>query len=195
MTRVLIADDDIVVRDVVRRYLERDGLDVSIAHDGTEALRLLGSQRIDVAVLDVMMPGPDGLTPKETLAIVTREARALVTQQFDLLNDALLPQLAANGIRFLRRGTWNDAQRAWVHDYFTREVLPVLTPIGLDPALLANRPPGPPDEAAVAFVRPMVEKASLALCVNEAWAMLACVAIAGVLLVPFARDRLDKKVR
>jgi len=62
MTRVLIADDDIVVRDVVRRYLERDGLDVSIAHDGTEALRLLGSERIDVAVLDVMMPGPDGLT-------------------------------------------------------------------------------------------------------------------------------------
>jgi DHA2 family multidrug resistance protein len=65
--------------------------------------------------------------------------------------------------------------------------------IGLDPALLANRPPGPPDEAAVAYVRPMVEKASLALCVNEAWAMLACVAIAGVLLVPFARDRSETK--
>jgi len=45
----------------------------------------------------------------------------------------------------------------------------------------------------VAFVRPMVEKASLALCVNEAWAMLACVAIVGVLLVPFARDRRDTK--
>src|SRR5258705_13548961 len=62
VTRVLIADDDTVVRDVVRRYLERDGLDVVIAHDGNEALRLLGSERIDVAVLDVMMPGPDGLT-------------------------------------------------------------------------------------------------------------------------------------
>jgi DHA2 family multidrug resistance protein len=37
----------------------------------------------------------------------------------------------------------------------------------------------------------MVEKASLALTVNEAWAMLACVAIAGLLLVPFARDRAD----
>ena len=59
---MLIADDDTVVRDVVRRYLERDGLEVSIAHDGNEALRLLGSQRIDVAVLDVMMPGPDGLS-------------------------------------------------------------------------------------------------------------------------------------
>src|SRR5260370_35681785 len=62
MTRVLIADDDTVVRDVGRRYLERDGLEVAIARDGNEALRLLGTQRIDVAVLDVMMPGPDGLT-------------------------------------------------------------------------------------------------------------------------------------
>ena len=61
MTRVLIADDDNVVRDVVRRYLERDGLDVSVAHDGNQALKLLGTERIDVAVLDVMMPGPDGL--------------------------------------------------------------------------------------------------------------------------------------
>ena len=34
-----------------------------------------------------------------------------------------------------------------------------------------------------------VEKAALALCVNEAWAMLACVAFAGLMLVPFARDR------
>jgi two-component system, OmpR family, response regulator ResD len=58
---VLIADDDVVVRDVVRRYLERDGMDVSVAGDGHEALRMLGSERIDVAVLDVMMPGPNGL--------------------------------------------------------------------------------------------------------------------------------------
>ncbi|WP_244069051.1 DHA2 family efflux MFS transporter permease subunit [Bradyrhizobium sp. Ce-3] len=61
--------------------------------------------------------------------------------------------------------------------------------IGLDPMLLINRPPGPPDEATVAFIRPLVERASLALSVNEAWAMLACVAIAGLLLVPFARER------
>lgn len=67
MTRVLIADDDSVVRDVVRRYLERDGLEVAIARDGTEALRLLGTERIDVAVLDVMMPGPDGVTLCRTL--------------------------------------------------------------------------------------------------------------------------------
>jgi MFS transporter, DHA2 family, multidrug resistance protein len=55
--------------------------------------------------------------------------------------------------------------------------------------LFLNQPPGPPDEAAIAYVRPMVERASLALSVNEAWAMLACVAIAALLLVPLARDK------
>jgi DHA2 family multidrug resistance protein len=60
--------------------------------------------------------------------------------------------------------------------------------IGLSAKLFLDRPPGPPDEATIAFVRPMVERASLALCVNDAWAMLACVAVVGLLLVPFARD-------
>ena len=65
--RVLIADDDAVVRDIVRRYLERDGLEVRVASDGHEALRVLGNERIDVAVLDVMMPGPNGLSLCRTL--------------------------------------------------------------------------------------------------------------------------------
>ncbi|WP_313676435.1 response regulator transcription factor [Mycolicibacterium sp.] len=65
--RVLIADDDAVVRDIVRRYLERDGLEVRVAGDGNEALRVLGTERIDVAVLDVMMPGPNGLSLCRTL--------------------------------------------------------------------------------------------------------------------------------
>ena len=66
-SRVLIADDDVVVRDIVRRYLERDGHEVRIAGDGNEALRVLGSERIDVAVLDVMMSGPNGLSLCRTL--------------------------------------------------------------------------------------------------------------------------------
>jgi len=84
--------------------------------------------------LGIDEPGPDGMLPKEILAVVTREARELVAGQYRLLNDVLLPELAAAGIRFLRRNIWTDAQRAWIHDYFVREVLPVLTPIGLDPA-------------------------------------------------------------
>lgn len=61
--------------------------------------------------------------------------------------------------------------------------------IGLDPQLMLSRPSGPPDAAAIAYVRPLVEKASLALSVNEAWMMLAGVALIGLLLVPFARDK------
>jgi DHA2 family multidrug resistance protein len=60
--------------------------------------------------------------------------------------------------------------------------------IGLSQELFANRAPGPPDAAAIGFVRPLVEKAALALSVNEAWALLAGVALAGLLLVPLARD-------
>ena len=66
-SRVIIADDDAVVRDIVRRYLERDGLEVRLAGDGNEALRVLSTERIDVAILDVMMPGPDGLSLCRTL--------------------------------------------------------------------------------------------------------------------------------
>ena len=66
-SRVLVADDDVVVRDIVRRYLERDGHEVRVVGDGNEALRVLGSERIDVAVLDVMMPGPNGLSLCRTL--------------------------------------------------------------------------------------------------------------------------------
>jgi DHA2 family multidrug resistance protein len=60
--------------------------------------------------------------------------------------------------------------------------------IGLSKELFAKRIPGPPDAQAVAFVRPMVEQASLAMSVNEAWALLACVALLGLLLVPLARE-------
>jgi DHA2 family multidrug resistance protein len=61
--------------------------------------------------------------------------------------------------------------------------------IGLSAQLFADRLPGPLDARTVAFVRPMVERASLALSANEAWAFLACVALAGLLLVPFAREK------
>lgn len=66
--------------------------------------------------------------------------------------------------------------------------LTAATAIGLDPKLLLERALRPPTDAEIAFVRPLVEKASLALCVNEAWAMLAGFALIGLLVAPFARD-------
>ena len=58
----------------------------------------------------------------------------MVTEQYQHLNDVILPALAEQGIRFLRRSGWNEAQREWIRDYFHREMVPVLTPIGLDPS-------------------------------------------------------------
>ncbi|MCL4800653.1 MAG: polyphosphate kinase 1 [Burkholderiales bacterium] len=78
--------------------------------------------------------GPDGMTPRETFAQVSRIAHELVERQYRLLNEALLPALERERIRFLRRAELTEAQRAWVREYFFREMLPVLTPIGLDPA-------------------------------------------------------------
>jgi MFS transporter, DHA2 family, multidrug resistance protein len=58
--------------------------------------------------------------------------------------------------------------------------------IGLDLNLFTHRPAGVSDATVEAYVRPMVEKAAFALSTNEAWALLACAALLGLLLVPFA---------
>jgi DHA2 family multidrug resistance protein len=58
--------------------------------------------------------------------------------------------------------------------------------IGLDVELFLHRPANVSDATAEAFVRPMVERAAFAFSVNEAWALLAVVALIGMLLVPFA---------
>jgi len=79
-------------------------------------------------------PGPDGRAPIEVFEAVSREAHALVAEQYLLLNQTVLPALAASGIVFPKREEWSAAQREWIRDYFFRELLPVLTPIGLDPA-------------------------------------------------------------
>jgi len=78
--------------------------------------------------------GPDGLPPRQVFALVSTEAHELIARQYQILNDAVLPKLAEQDIRFLRRTHWNDVQREWIRAYFFRELMPILTPIGLDPA-------------------------------------------------------------
>lgn len=79
-------------------------------------------------------PGPDGMPLTTVYRQVARATHALVSAQYRVLNEDLLPALDAEGIRFLRRSAWTEAQRAWAHEHFRREILPVLTPIGLDPS-------------------------------------------------------------
>jgi polyphosphate kinase len=76
----------------------------------------------------------DGLSALETLHRVSLESQELVEQQYRLLNEAVMPAMRNEGIALMTMGTWNDEQAQWARQYFRQEVLPVLTPIGLDPA-------------------------------------------------------------
>lgn len=84
--------------------------------------------------LGVDTRGPDNLYPAEQMAKVSERTHALVAAQYRLLNETLIPALAKEGIRFLRRTQWNPDQARWVAERFRDDLLPLLSPIVLDPA-------------------------------------------------------------
>jgi len=65
---------------------------------------------------------------------VAAKVHELVDRQYALYNDELVPAFAQHGIRILGHGDRSPEQKRWVHDYFAREVRPLLIPVGLDPA-------------------------------------------------------------
>ena len=78
--------------------------------------------------------GADNLSPAEVLARISETAHQFVEEQYKVWNDLIVPALANNKIRLLRRAQWKPKLGRWLHRYFNDEVLPVLSPIGLDPA-------------------------------------------------------------
>ena len=58
---ILIVDDDAGIRELVAEYLQRQGLQVSVAADGRQMREVLATQRVDLLVLDLMLPGTDGI--------------------------------------------------------------------------------------------------------------------------------------
>ncbi len=74
----------------------------------------------------------EGLSAREILEEISREAHDIVKVQYRLLQKSVLMALRARNINFLRRREWNPEQRAWVAEYFQRNILPVLSPLGLD---------------------------------------------------------------
>jgi polyphosphate kinase len=75
--------------------------------------------------------GPYSVRSYEKLSAA---AHKLVERQYALYNDELMPAFAKQGIAIVSHGERTAAQRAWVHEYFEREVRPLLIPVGLDPA-------------------------------------------------------------
>ncbi|MDX1519151.1 MAG: polyphosphate kinase 1, partial [Gammaproteobacteria bacterium] len=78
--------------------------------------------------------GPDNMAPAEVLKHVREKALELVEEQYRVLNEVIIPELAKEKIRMLRRAQWKPKLSRWIRRYFTSELLPVLSPIGLDPA-------------------------------------------------------------
>ncbi|WP_426690052.1 polyphosphate kinase 1 [Rhodanobacter ginsengiterrae] len=93
--------------------------------------------------LDHELIGPDGIGPKRALAMISEIAHRQIERQYAILNERILPELASQGIRIVRRQQWTHKQKLWVRRYFRQELAPLVTPIGLDPThpfpLLVNK--------------------------------------------------------
>ena len=81
-----------------------------------------------------MPAAADGLPPATVLRRIHAAAADLVQAQYDCWNRELRPALNAAGVRILPRDAWTAAQDAWLRGHFRDEILPVLSPLGLDPA-------------------------------------------------------------
>jgi polyphosphate kinase len=77
---------------------------------------------------------PDMMHPGDAVRMLHEAAHHLVTEQYRVLNEQLIPALAEQGIHFLHRARWTTEQQAWLRDYFQDNLQPVLTPLGLDPS-------------------------------------------------------------
>ena len=81
-SRVLVVDDEVPILELVRGYLERDGFEVDTAADGQAGLAAVRAGNPDVVVLDVMLPGLDGIE---------------VCRQLRTFSDAYVLMLTARG--------------------------------------------------------------------------------------------------
>ena len=92
--------------------------------------------RIASLIAQGQMDGEPETSPALAAALerTSIECHQIIEKQYSVLNDEVLPQLSKQGIHLLRHQDRNEEQRAWVKSYFDREVRPLLTPIGLDPA-------------------------------------------------------------
>ena len=88
-------------------------------------------QRIEDGYLDY---GPDGLMPEQERELIAEKTHEFVDAQYACWNQRLRPSLAENGIRILEMNELDTEASDFVHDFYDREVDPLLTPVTIDPA-------------------------------------------------------------
>ena len=123
---VVIVEDDVDAAEIVRLYLARDGHKVLLAHDGVEGLRLARESSPDLVVLDLMLPGMDGmqvcraLRAESDVAVVMLTARAEEQDRLagleygadDYVTKPFSPRELAARVRGVLRRTTRDAWEA-----------------------------------------------------------------------------------
>lgn len=77
---------------------------------------------------------PTQKNPIELLKEISLSAQQLIKEQYQILNQVIVPRLTSVGINILRTKTWSISQKEWLSNYFKQQILPVLSPLSLDPA-------------------------------------------------------------
>ena len=88
-------------------------------------------QRLEIGARSA---GPDKMAPQALLDEIRHRSLAMVKQQYEMLNEVILPELAKEQIHFLHRADWTAAQKKWLSHYYHDEIVPLLTPLTLDPS-------------------------------------------------------------
>jgi polyphosphate kinase len=96
-------------------------------------IRVAGLQQQVYAGVEPQDYGADGMAPAEQLAAIDRRARELAAEQYRILNDEVLPGLAAGGVERVRLDDLTEAERRHVDTLFRASIAPVLTPLAIDP--------------------------------------------------------------
>ena len=76
----------------------------------------------------------DGMRPQDVLQTLSEQIKLAIEKQYHILNDVLLPTLHKQKVRILHHTDWNKSVAAWAEEYFRNQVMPIISPIGLDPA-------------------------------------------------------------
>jgi len=145
---ILVVDDEPTITHVVSRYLERAGYETRVAGDGAQALRLAAGRRPDLVVLDLMLPGLDGLEVMRRLQEHERVSVILLTAKGE----------AADRIAGLRQGA---------DDYVVKPFLPAELVARVDAVLRRDGDPRPEAEEPIAFEGVSIEPAGRRVTVRD----------------------------
>jgi two-component system, response regulator, stage 0 sporulation protein F len=98
MARILLVDDDESLCLLYKTEFEADGYEMDVVHNGYEALEKLEKENFDLVILDIRMPGMDGISSLEKIAAKKRDLAVLINSAYSNYKDNFLTWLAEDYI-------------------------------------------------------------------------------------------------